>query len=98
MSDAVYTEQHVFDGGPPLRLQRSLGLVKPDQPRTAMRAVIGAFLAWMPLAVLAIVQSLLTGNGSARWFLSDFSVHARYLVALPALILAELDCIPRLER
>lgn len=98
MSDAVYTEQHVFDGGPPLRLQRSLGLVKPDQPRVVRRALIGAFLAWMPLALLATVQSLLFADGSAGWFFSDFSVHARYLVALPALVLAEIDCIPRLER
>ena len=38
-SDAVYIDQRVFDGGPPLRFQRSLGLVKPEQPHILRRAL-----------------------------------------------------------
>ena len=95
-SDAVY-DQHVFDGGPPLRLQRSLGLVKPEQPRVLRRALFAAGLAWIPLALLTTAQTIRFADGSVNWFFSDFSVHARYLIALPALILAEIDCIPRLE-
>ena len=97
MSDATYTERHVFDGGPPLRLQRSLGLVKPDHPRVVRRALLAAGIAWIPLVLLTLLQSLRFGDSSANAFFSDVSVHARYLVALPALILAESDCIPRLE-
>jgi len=98
MRDAVYTDQHVFDGGPPLRLQKSLGLVKPDQPRAVKRALFAACIAWIPLALLTAGQSLLSHDSSASWFFADFSVHSRYLIALPALILAESDCIPRLEK
>ena len=87
----------VFDGGPPLRLQRSLGLVKPEQPRVLRRALFAAGIAWMPLVLLTTAQTLFFADSSARWFFSDFSVHTRYLIALPALILAETDCIPRLE-
>ena len=97
VSDAVY-DQHVFDGGPPLRLQRSLGLVKPEQPRILRRALFTATLAWAPLALATAAQTLWRGDGSVNWFFSDFSIHARYLIALPALIFAERDCIPQLEK
>ncbi len=93
----VYVDEHVFDGGPPRRLQMSLGLVKPDEPRVVRRALFAAALAWMPLAILTTAQSLLFADGSAGWFMRDIAVHARYLIAVPALILAETDCIPRLE-
>ena len=98
MSDAIYTERYVFDGGPPLRLQRSLGLVKPEQPRVVRRALLAAAIAWVPLALVTVLQTQRFADGSANSFFSDFSVHARYLIALPALVLAESDCIPRLER
>ena len=98
MSDAIYTDQHIFDGGPPMRLQRSLGLVKPEQPRVVRRALLAAGIAWLPLALVTLVQTLRSADGSANAFFGDFSVHARYLVALPALILAERDCIPQFER
>lgn len=94
----IYIDQHVFDGGPPLRLQRSLGLVKPEQPRLIRRALFTATLAWVPLALATAAQTLFRGDNSVNWFFSDFSIHTRYLVALPALIFAESDCIPRLEK
>ena len=93
----VYVDEHVFDGGPPRRLQMSLGLVKPDEPRVVRRALFAAAIAWTPLAILAIVQTILFADGSAGWFARDIAVHARYLIAVPALIFAETDCIPRLE-
>lgn len=58
MSDAIYTDPHVFDGGPPLRLQRSLGLVKPEQPRPIRRALLTAGVAWIPLALVTVLQTL----------------------------------------
>ena len=97
-TDAVYVDQHVFDGGPPLRLQRSLGLVKPEHPRVLRRAMFTAIIAWVPLALATMAQTLFRGDDSVNWFFSDFSIHARYLVALPALIFAERDCIPQLEK
>ena len=97
-TDAVYIDQHVFDGGPTLRLQRSLGLVKPEQPHVLRRALFTAIISWAPLALATTAQTLFRGDGSANWFFSDFSIHARYLIALPALIFAESDCIPQLEK
>jgi hypothetical protein len=85
-----------LDGGPPRWLQRSLGLIKPDEPRIARRAEIVVLVGWAPLVVLAIAEGLLLRNHVAQSFFADFAVHARSLVAAPLLILAEADCIPRL--
>ena len=80
----------MFDGGPPTRLQMALRLEKPGQPRIAERAILVAFLGWVPLAVFVAAQ----GQGSA--FFSDFATYARSLIAAPLLILAERDCLSRL--
>lgn len=96
-TSGVYVDEHVFDGGPPLKLQRSLGLVKPDEPRVIRRAVAAAAIAWVPLAISVIAQTIVVRDGSAASFFTDFGVYARYLITIPALFLAESDCIPRLE-
>jgi hypothetical protein len=88
----------LFDGGPLVRWERSLGLVKPGRPLVAKRALLAVFIGWLPLAVLAAAQLLLSADESAKSFFSDFGVHARFLVAVPALILAEAECIPRFGR
>jgi hypothetical protein len=55
-------------------------------------------IAWVPLAVWAGIRFLFSGDESAGSFFSDFAVNARFLVALPALILAEAECVPKLGR
>ena len=80
----------MFVGGPPARLQMALHLAKPGQPRIAERAMLVAFLGWVPLAVFVAAQ----GDSSA--FFSDFATYARSLIAAPLLILAERDCQARL--
>jgi hypothetical protein len=80
----------MFDGGPPIRLQRALHLAKPGKPRIAERAMLVAFLGWVPLAIFVAAQ------GEASAFFSDFETYARSLIAAPLLILAERDCQARL--
>jgi hypothetical protein len=89
-------DRELFDGGPPLRLQRSLGLITPDAPRRAWRAVLTVLVGWVPLAVLAAAQGrALSADRAGAWLL-DFGVHARLLIAAPLFILAESVCLPRL--
>lgn len=95
---AADIKEELFDGGPLLRGERALGLVKPGRPLVARRALLAVLIGWVPLAVLAAVQSLISADESARSFFSDFAVDTRFLVAAPALILAEAECIPRLGR
>lgn len=89
-------DRGLFDGGPPLRLEAWLGLVKPGEPHVFRRAVLAVLIGWLPLAVLAAVQSLVLQRDALGPFLSDFSVHARSLITAPVFILAEAFLVPRL--
>lgn len=81
-----------FVGGPLYRSQALLHLIGPGRPNTVPRAVLAMALCWLPLAVLsgAQVQSM-------ESFWTDFAAHARYLVLVPLLILAEGICLPRMS-
>jgi len=85
-------------GGPPHRLQRSLGLIKPGDPMIVRRAELVVLAGWVPLVALAVAQSFILRNQMAKSFFSDFAVYARSLVAAPLFIIAEADCIPRLGK
>ena len=98
MDATANAQDKLFDGGPPMRLQRALGLVKPGRPLFARRALLAVLIGWLPLAVPTAAQFLISSDESARSFFSDFAVHARFLVAVPALIFAEAECIPRLDK
>src|SRR5262245_3445277 len=98
MHETVRTEGELFDGGPPRRLQRSLGLVKPNEPRIVWRVVFAVLVGWVPLAVLAAAQDLALGGDRTRALLLDFAVYARFLIAVPLFIVAEPVCISRLGR
>ena len=93
MTDSV--QDHVFDGSPLFKLQQTLGLKTPSYPRSLQWACLAVLVGWVPLLVLSILEGtlLLPEKG----FLSDFAVHARSLVAVPILILAEMVCTPRLN-
>lgn len=98
MSDTANANEELFDGGPLLRWERSFGRVKAGRPPAARRTLIALLIAWVPMAVLATAQLLIWGDESAKSFFSDIAVHARFLVAVPALLFAEAECIPRLGR
>jgi hypothetical protein len=98
MNETVRTERELFDGGPPHRLQGSLGLVKPNEPRMVWRVVLTVLIGWAPLAVLAAAQDLALGGARTRSLLLDFAVYARFLIAAPLLIVAEPVCFSRLGR
>jgi hypothetical protein len=98
MSDAANPNDELFDSGPLLRWERSLGLIKSGRPIAAKRAMIAVLIGWIPLAVLSAVQYLVSGDELAKSFFFDIAVHVRFLLAVPALIFAEAECIPRLGR
>jgi hypothetical protein len=96
MSVAIEHGRELFEGGPPRRLQRSLGLIEPDDPRTARRAKLAVLVGWAPLAVLVIVEEVIMRSNAAKSFFYGFAESARFPVALPLLILAGADCTPQL--
>lgn len=95
MSNPV-TALTLLDGGPPLTLQRRLGLIKPNRPRLVLRTLLAVGIGWLPLMLFGFWSGCFDDRHQpcAPWM--DFSVHARSLVAVSMLILAEGICTPRL--
>ena len=56
---------------------------------TARRALLFALVSWLPLAALAAVQGLAINDDPRRSLLLDFTVYARFLVAVPLFIIGE---------
>jgi len=79
----------IAEGGPWYRLQEAVGLLKPSSPNPARRAALSTLLTWFPLFALSAAQGLAVGHTVRVPFLYDFAAYARFLVAIPLLILAE---------
>jgi hypothetical protein len=85
-------EQHDFSlvlGGPIFQLFRRTHLEGNDLELLRRRIVIITVFVWLPLLLLSAFTSPAGGAGRLS-FLRDVEVHARFLVALPVLIGAEL--------
>jgi hypothetical protein len=83
------------DGGVLRRALRAVGVGRRGATRAFEAVVLGA-LAWLPLAVLAMAQAATGDRASAGAFLMNFAVHARFLIAIPVLVIAEDFIAPRL--
>jgi hypothetical protein len=83
--------QRLFIGGPPLRLEARLGLVRQPELRIRRRIVLAVLAGWAPLCVLSAFDGTFHA-AAARAFLEDCGAHFRYLLAVPLLIGAELLC------
>lgn len=71
------------------RLQRRLGLIPAEGGGLVRRALFWTVLAWLPIVLWAlIVHRALPGQAPEPLF-AHFGVHARLLIAVPLLILAE---------
>jgi hypothetical protein len=85
-------EQYDFSlvlGGPIFQLFRRTHLEGNDLELLGRRIVIITVFVWLPLLLLSAFTSPAGGAGRLS-FLRDVEVHARFLVALPVLIGAEL--------
>jgi hypothetical protein len=89
-------DNEIFYGGPPSRLEAWLRLRKSGDPRILRLAFGVVSITWLPLLLLTAARGDLLPRAGAGSFLQDFAVHARYLIAIPLLILAEAVCVPRL--
>lgn len=87
-----------FDAGPYTDLQLRLHLGRPCE-QVRRRAVLGALVAWLPLVMLCALQQFAdTGAVAIEPIARAFDTHARYLVAVPLMLLAESWCLPIMSR
>jgi hypothetical protein len=74
---------------PMFRLQRRLGLIPPDGSGVARRAVFWTLVAWLPIAVWAVLNQRALPGPVDEPLLRHFAVHTRLLIGIPAFHLAE---------
>lgn len=79
----------IVAGGPFHATLRRVGLIGADQLPTHRAAIILALLAWLPPAVIAVLQSVLDGRYSGWGFLTDLTVYTRYLIAIWMMVATE---------
>ena len=77
-------------GGPLFRLCRRSHLSGEVLERLGRRIVVITLVAWVPLLLLAVFEGQTFGGAIKIPFLQDIEANARFLVALPVLIIAEL--------
>jgi hypothetical protein len=93
-----FPELSLMEGGPADALMKRLRLIRPEFGAAAARTAISlAALTWLPLLVFSSIEGLALG-GARIPFLYDLAAHARFLVAVPILILAEIPIGRRLRK
>jgi len=76
-------------GGPLFRLYRRMHLSGPALEGLGRRVLVITLFVWLPLLVLSALAGHAVGRGLEISFLRDIEANARFLVAVPALIIAE---------
>lgn len=77
-------------GGPLFQLLRRTRLSDDALMLVRQRMVVISLLAWLPLLVISALEGHLLSGSATVPFLLDMEAHARFLVAIPLLIGAEL--------
>ncbi|MGC2196521.1 MAG: hypothetical protein WA628_17745 [Terriglobales bacterium] len=77
-------------GGPLFQIYRRIHLSGDGLELLPRRVMFIALFAWLPLLFLSMLEGHALGGPIKIAFLRDIEVHVRFLVALPALIIAEI--------
>ena len=77
-------------GGPLYQLARGAHLSGDALELLRRRIVVIALLTWLPLLILSVLGGRAWGDAVGVPFLLDIGVHARFLLALPLMVVAEL--------
>jgi hypothetical protein len=77
-------------GGPLYQLLRRAHLSGDALELMTRRLIVASLLTWLPLLVLSVAEGHAWGDSVKIPFLFDVDVHARFLLALPLFMLAEI--------
>jgi hypothetical protein len=92
-SDSLFHEPQDFSlvlGGPLFQFLRRSHLTDDTLMLLYRRIIVISLFAWLPLLILSALEGHALGGSPAVPFLWDIDAHARFLVAIPLLIIAEL--------
>jgi hypothetical protein len=73
-------------GGPFYRVQQALGLIGPNHWNVGRRTIFLIALGWLPLL---LITALWNPKGLPS-FITEYRIHSRMLLAVPALLLGEI--------
>ncbi|HEY7365201.1 MAG TPA: hypothetical protein VIE37_13930 [Methylomirabilota bacterium] len=100
ISSAILSEPGDFSlvlGGPLYQLWRRAHAAGPAMELVGRRVIGISLLAWLPLLVLTAVEGRAMGATVPVPFLYDLEVHARFLISVPLLLLAEVIAHQRIR-
>jgi len=83
----------LFDGS----LPAAFGLARLERLSLVPRIAVAVLVTWVPLVALALAQGRAVAEDPNGSLLGSVAVHARFLVALPLLLIAPAVCGPRLR-
>jgi hypothetical protein len=95
-TDPKHPDFSLVLGGPLYQLYRKAHLSGPALELLYRRVLVISLLAWLPLLILSTLEAH-AGIGLKIPFLYDVEAHARFLLALPALVIAEVSVHLRLS-
>ncbi|MBI4522297.1 MAG: hypothetical protein HY695_00620 [Deltaproteobacteria bacterium] len=84
------SELYFERGGPAYRLMQRIGVIRGEGPSIERRIVCSILLTWVPLFVFAILDGRALGTTPRESMLLDFSTYARFFLAVPILVLADI--------
>jgi hypothetical protein len=87
----------LFEDGPFAKVHAAVRMAGTEQHYVRRRLIFAVLVTWVALAVLAAVQGRAIGPSWRESMLLDVGMYARYLVALPLLILATPGCRRKLQ-
>lgn len=98
MASALANEHELYfeRGGPSYRLMQRVGLIRGDDPSVSRRVVCFLAITWLVLLLISLFEGYALGPTPRQSLLLDFATYARFFVAVPLLIVAEVVIGPRL--
>ena len=81
-------------GGPFYRVQQALGLIDPNHWNVGRRIIFLITLGWLPLP---LITALWNPRGLPS-FITEYRIHSRMLLAVPALLIGEIYMESRFPR
>jgi hypothetical protein len=87
----------IVTGGPVYDFLFRIGLVRLGLPNVLRRIIALIALTWLPLLILSVTSGLAFGHQVKIPFIYDYSMYARFLLALPLLVLAEIVIDPAIR-
>jgi len=77
----------LFEDGSFFGLENAFGRLRPDLLGSRLKVILTLSIGWFSLLILSALQGMAVGRSRPESFLFDASVQARFLVALPIIIL-----------